>query len=424
MTNALLPALGGPPGRHARRRGVFFEPLPWALLVAWLGFSLLYLRHLPCLTTDPDNVINAYIRACYSDITANYPFREWAWGVRLLGGDTLDFAPLLAMLITIAGWFGEVIGWRTGAPVHAYTGLGEFFGATAILLFAAFLVTVVASALIVRREGRPWDVFFIAVSPAFLAAGLTSWDLFPLSLTAVGMAFAHERRSLEAGVLLGLAVSASTMSLPFALAVGIALLLAADWRNLAWYLGPFTLTAGAVHLAPLLSGRQAVAGFYRGEMSGDIGYGSLWYLMQSSGVPLRDFGALTFVLAVFAIAVLVAWLWVGGRRMAPGPLAAMILLIVVLLAPAYPPQTGIWVVFALLLARPVDATSWIYSGILAAHYLAVWARLGGHLDPSTTGPWALYHLAVLARMAFELGFLVELLWAARRAGARRASARA
>lgn len=409
MTNALLPAFGGPAGRHARETGVFFRPLPWALGLAWLLFTVLYLRHLPCITTDPGNVINTYIRACYSDITANYPFRQWATDVRLLGDPTLDFPPLLAMFITIGGWLGRVLGWSRGAPAHDYDGLPAFFGATAILLFAAFLVVVIAPAAIARREQRPWEVLYIAASPAVFAAGLTSWDLFPLALTALGMWAVGARRGFEAGVLLGLALSASTMTLPFIVGVAAAFALKDEWRRLGWFVGTLVVTALAAHLPQLLTQPGSLVDFYVRETSTDVSYGSLWYLFLTAGVPLREFGSLTFVVTILLVGCMMAWLWVGGRQLPPGQMAAAVLLVVVLLAPAYPPQTGLWVVLAIFLARRVDAASWVYSAVLAAHYLAVWGRLGGHLSRDATGPWALYDLAVLTRMAFELAFLIEIL---------------
>ena len=107
MNNALIPALGGPLGAHGRRSGPFFQPLPWAILAATGLFMLLYLRHLPCITTDPANPVNAYIRLCYSDVMVNYSYNEWASGVHLLGGSSLDYPPLLAMLITLSSWFGR-----------------------------------------------------------------------------------------------------------------------------------------------------------------------------------------------------------------------------------------------------------------------------------------------------------------------------
>lgn len=53
-------------GRHAVNRGIWFAPLPWALLSASLLFSVLVLRHVPCVQVDAGNAVNAFIRVCYS----------------------------------------------------------------------------------------------------------------------------------------------------------------------------------------------------------------------------------------------------------------------------------------------------------------------------------------------------------------------
>ena len=45
MHNALVPGLGGPMGAHATPRGLWFRPLPWAILAATASFLILFLRH-------------------------------------------------------------------------------------------------------------------------------------------------------------------------------------------------------------------------------------------------------------------------------------------------------------------------------------------------------------------------------------------
>lgn len=415
MTNALVPGLGGPMGRHARRAGVFFNPLPWAVLCAALVFTVLYLRHQPCLTTEPDNPINAYVRACYTDVASHYSFQHWGSGAQLLGGETLSFSPLLGIVITATAWLARLTGGRLGEPpAHEYVGLPQFFGITAIVLFAAFLLLVWCAGAWLRREGRAWDVLFVGASPVVLASGLIAWDLFPLALTVLGLVALRAKREIEAGIVVGLAVATATMPIAFACGAVAALVLARQWRRLTLFGLPMVAVAFLLHLPQLVVWPSSVWAYYRGEMTREISFGSLWYLAQSIGAPLREVGGLTFALTVLTVGIGLAWLFVSGRRPGAASIGAAIVLVVVLLAPAYPPQTGLWVAVALVLVRPADAMLWAYAGIQLLHYLAVWGRLGGHLADDSNGPFGLYYLAVLIRVLFEATFLMQLLAGMRR----------
>lgn len=416
MNNALIPALGGPLGAHGRRSGPFFQPLPWAILVATVVFMLLYLRHLPCIITDPSNPVNAYIRLCYSDVLVKYSYNEWVSGVHLLGGSSLDYPPLLAMLITLSSWFGRLLGWRfTSQPAaNAYVGLPEFFGATAIMLFAAFLLLVVVSAHIARREGRAWDVMMIAASPVVLAAGLISWDMFGLALTALAVLAFSAERTFEAALVAGLAASTSTMALMFVVAMCAWCVLRAQWRRCARFAAAFSITVVLVHVPQAATSLSSVFRFYHTVINGQISYGSVWYLAQDMGVPLRDFGSLTFVVALLVIGVWLAWLYTSRRTPSLGELTATIVLIWVLLAPTYPPQMALWVLFSLFLVRPAGGVLWAYSLVQLLHTAAVWGRLAGHLEPGKSGPWMLYHLVVVLRVGFELALLLETMHSVRR----------
>lgn len=409
MTNALLPVLGGPPGEHARTDGIFFRPLPWALAVGAVLFTILYLRHLPCLTTDPTNPINAYIRLCYSDIPTSYTWQGWATGTSPLAGDELTLPPMLAVLVWVTISFGRLLGADVGpaaTEAQQYAGVPAFFGASAIVLFAAFLVLVIGSAYVAARNGRPWAVMLIAASPVVLAAGLVSWDLVGLALTALGVMAVASGRALEAGLAFAMAASVATMPFAFVIAVVVALGLRRRWRRVAVVAVTFATTWLLAHLPFLVRDFDAVYGYYHSQVNKDISYGSIWFLLRERGVPFREFGAFTFVFTVLVVAILLAWLYVTGRQPRLGTLAAAIVLPVVLLAPAYPPQTGLWVLFALFLARPGHRMLWAFSVVQVLHYMAVWGWLSGHLTVEQHGPELLYYLAVLVRIASELALLL------------------
>ncbi|WP_296137181.1 hypothetical protein [uncultured Tessaracoccus sp.] len=414
MTNALLPALGGPVGAHARRTGPFFRPLPWALLAGLAVFTLLYLRHLPCITTDPGNPINAHIRLCYSDLMVHYSFERWAWGVAPLGVDGMTQPPLLGLLTMLARACSRVLGWSWGrAPRHAYDGLPEFFGVTALLLFAAFLVVIWAGARIAHDEGRDWDVMLLGASPVVLAVVLVNWDLVPLALTALAMLFVTRRRDVEAGVVMGIALAAGTMPFTFALGAAAYLLLRGAHRRLVGFVLPTVVFATLLHLPHLVTDADAVLGYYAGQATRDVSYGSVWFLLVDAGAPLREFAPLTVVLTILAWGMLLSWLYATGRALSLGGCVAPLVLIQVLLLPTYPPQLALWVLLAAFLAGIPTRLLWVLSGVEVAHTLAVWGRLAGHLAPDKTGPWALYHLAVVLRLVLHAVLLALCLREAR-----------
>lgn len=411
VKNALIPALGGPLGAHARAEGIFFRPLPWALLVGTVLFAVAYLRHVPCLTTSPDNPINAYIRACYSDISHSYLWHGWAAGGSPLGTEASLAAPLIAVFVVCALQLARLFGAEIGADAseHAqYAGTPAFFGASTLLLFVCFLATIIASAAIAERRGRPWDVMLIAASPAVFAAGLTSWELLPLSLTVAGFALLVTRHRLAGAIVFGLAAAASPLAYAFIAGVLAALGLRRQWLRL-WHFGAVSLgTALALHLPILLTRSSASEHYWKQVVDSDIGPGSVWFLLQELGLPLRDFGPFTAVVTLLVLAIILAWAHLTERTPSAGTASAIILLVIVLLAPSYPPQLGVWVVFALFAAIPVSVGHWVYSFVLAVHYLAVWGWLGGHLRSDQHGPWGLYYLAVLLRFGFEIVWLVLL----------------
>lgn len=420
MTNALLPILGGPPGAFARRDGVFFRPLPWAIGLGTVLFAVLYLRNLPCLTTDPGNPINAYIRLCHSDLSRSYNM-NWSTGASPLGNQGMNVAPLEGVFIQIAVWFSGLLGAESGPHVDdatRFAGVPAFFAVVAILLCAAFIVLIIASAVLAQHQRRPWNVLLIAASPVVLASGMINWDLLAIALTALGIVALQFERPFQSGILLGLAASTANMPFAFVLAVVFVLLISA--RPQLWaFLGGLVPAWLLVHLPLLLArGLDPVLYYYVGQATKDVSYGSLWFLVQESGVQFRQFGAFAFILTVVALAALLAWIYVTGRRPGVGAMCAMVVLVVVLLAPAYPPQAGLWVLFALFVALPRAGESrgrglqpamlWVFSVVQVLHYLAVWGWIAGHLSRDGNGPWMLYYLAVLMRFATEVAMLVVL----------------
>ena len=413
VKNALLPGFGGPMGRHAVPRGLWFNPLPWTLAAGTALFLVLFLRHVPCVQVDATNQINSYIRACYSDLQVTYLSSELGQGLSLWGGDRLLAPPLIVATMALVNL---VVTQVLGLPVtqggdfqQAVDASLAFFGISAVLLFVAFLVFAFAVGGFGLKSRRGWDSLLIAGCPIVLAVGLINWDLIPVAITAMALLQFSRGRAAEAGILLGVAACAGTMPIGVILAVSFACGLRGGGRAVAQFAGPAVLTFFVIQLPLLLSNFDAVYAFYHQEINKEASYGSLWYLAGQLGFNLRSIGSFAFVLLMLALAVLFAYLYVGHRRPRVGSLIAAVVLLTGLLGPAFPPQTALWLLLAVVIARPYQRELTSLTATQVVYYLAVWAWIGGALTPAQSGPFLLYYLAILARAGVEGYLLAEVI---------------
>ena len=296
MKNALLEGLGGPTGRYARRSGLWFNPIPWSLLVATVTFFILALRQIPCVQTSETQAVNAFIRLCYSDIPLSWTSEGLAQGALPFGGERMNHPPLLGFVMLGTVMLARAV----GAPVDVnlavqaqLDGARVFFGLAAVVLFASFLAWVLCMSRLGRGsdQGRrtTWEGMWVAASPVVLAAGLISWDLFAIALSAFGLLYVTRGRLAEAGIVLGLAAGAGTMAIAVALAVALAIGLRGTLRNLAAFSLGAGLTFAVVNLPLIIYDWSAVAAFYHGEITKDAGYGSVFFLPDAFGFHLSKF---------------------------------------------------------------------------------------------------------------------------------------
>lgn len=416
MKNALLEGLGGPTGRYARRSGLWFNPIPWSLLVATVTFFILALRQIPCVQTSETQAVNAFIRLCYSDIPLSWTSEGLAQGALPFGGERMNHPPLLGFVMLGTVMLARAV----GAPVDVnlavqaqLDGARVFFGLAAVVLFASFLAWVLCMSRLGRGsdQGRrtTWEGMWVAASPVVLAAGLISWDLFAIALSAFGLLYVTRGRLAEAGIVLGLAAGAGTMAIAVALAVALAIGLRGTLRNLAAFSLGAGLTFAVVNLPLIIYDWSAVAAFYHGEITKDAGYGSVFFLPDAFGFQIRAAGSLGFLLTLLALALVASWLYLRGLRPRVGTVVALFVFPTALFGPAYPPQTALWLFFAVLLARPWQRVRLPFVITQVAYWAAVWAYLAGHLNPSYNGHLNLYFLALVLRVAVEVGIVVSCL---------------
>ena len=404
MDNALVPGLGGPMGRHATGRGAWFNALPWAFAAGTVLFLVLFLRHAQCVQSDAAAAVNSYALLCYSDIQGTFLGQGFGAGATPFTTGTLTFSPLVGVMVLLSiRLVGAFMPIGPGTPTQAQIDASvAFFGITTVALFVCFLLLILATAKLGRRRsGASWDAMIVASSPIVLASGLISWDLLPLAITAIGLAqFAHGR-VMEAGIVMGLAACTGTMPIGVALAVTVVAGLRGGTLTAVRFAGPAAVTFAAVHLPLLLADLDRVYAFYHQEIHREAGYGSLWYLLSLIGVPLRHAGSLGFVLLALFLGVLVAWLYVSGKRPRVGSLVAVFILAATILGPSFPPQTSLWVLLAVVVSRPLRPELIAATVAHVAYYLAIWGWLAGSLTTSQWGPYGLYWAAILARAGVE-----------------------
>lgn len=399
-------------GRHARPAGAWFNPLPWTILVASALFAALALRQVPCIQTDATNPIDGFIRLCYSDVPLMWTGQEFGLGNPPFGGDTMLFPPVLGVLLLVAvklsGLLGAEI--RPDADVQVQLdGAQVFFAVNAVLLFVCFLAWAVSMALMGRESRgryRTWDGMLIAASPIVLTAGLIHWDLLPIALSAVGLYQFSRRRVIEAGIVLGLAAAAGTMPIVIVLAVAVCIGLRGRGRHLLQFVVPAILTWVVVHLPLILSNWESVIAFYQGQISGEASYGSVWFLIGVTGHNIRAAGYLGFLVLLVALAGTIAWLYAKHLRPRVGTLVAIFVFITCLQGAAFSPQTALWLLFALVLARPLRFEYVVFTIVQVGYWFAIWGYLSGHLTAAKNGPPNLYFVSVGLRVAVDLWLIV------------------
>ncbi|NHB85123.1 hypothetical protein G7085_12230 [Tessaracoccus sp. HDW20] len=119
-------------------------------------------------------------------------------------------------------------------------------------------------------------------------------------------------------------------------------------------------------------------------------------------------GSIGFAIACIALGCVFGLLRVTGRRPRVGSLIGIVVLSTVVLGPAFPPQSGLWVLFAVVVARPTRPALIAVTATQVGYALAhlAWA------DAVTAGtgvPWV-YWFALVARVAVESWLTVAVLF--------------
>lgn len=414
--------LGGPTGRHARRAGRWFDPLPWAMSVAGVLWLLTTMRHQMCAQTVAGEPVDGFLRLCYSDIPLLYQSSMLGTGGMPYSEVVFPQPPLTGGFVVLSLWVSRLLGAEPGidaSPQQVIDGGNIFFAVSAALLGACFLAMVACHLLLGRDSARhlattargrlrSWDALLVAASPVVLTAGLVSWELFTAALVSAALLAWALRRTLLAGVLLGLAVATGFWPVLVLAAMGLLCLRAGKLRPWGTTAGVAVLVWLATNLPVLLHNRTGWAAFFTDWLHRGPDLGSVWFVLDTVGVTLPGLG----VMVALLYACWAAWVADLVRRAPRRPRLGQVALLLVagwlLVNKGYSPQQVVWLVPLVVLARPrvADLAVWWLAEVL--YWWAVWGHLGGELQPGDGGTDVVYLAAIVLRVAVLLWFCARV----------------
>ena len=394
----------GPPAAAAPRpwhRAAMLAGSTTALVIASLAGSLLgFLNKAACRGGDWNIYLKQFQAHCYTDIYPLYFQEQLSTGKVPYTGHPVEYPVLIGAAMQAVAWVVRPI------SDPAIRGR-EFYDVTVLLLAAFSLAGTLATAYLAGRSRR-WTALGVALAPGLILAAFINWDLIAMGLVALGMAAWAARRTVLAGVLLGLAVATKFYPVFF---FGPLLLLCLRAGRLRAF-GVAAASAAAAWLAVNLPvALAAPAGWYRFyslSTTRAADWGSIWYYFETEHWPLlgslSEKGLNALSALVFAVGcVLIAALILAAPRRPRVPQVFFLVLAVFLLAnKVWSPQYVVWLVPLVVLARP---RVWAYAAWQAAevgYFFAIWAYLitvaaGAPVEGGIgTG---LYFTALLARFA-------------------------
>jgi uncharacterized membrane protein len=398
--------IGGRLGARSGRFVGWWSALRVLVVLASTSFVLGYLAKVPC-HAEAFGGDARYTRLCYSDIPYLYQLRGFAdhWLPYVQTGPSQG-PPLEYPVLT--GWFMQVASWLTGSNGSSSQRALEFYDWNAFLLLVCLLVTVVCTALTVRR--RPWDAALVALAPGVILCSLINWDLLAVALTSASMLAWSRKRPTLAGVLLGLGIAAKFYPI---LLLGPLLLLcwrAGRMRAFGWTalgaLGSWLVVNVPIYLVNADGWRE----FYTFSSTRGADWGSLWYVLQVFGHPVPA-ASLNLVAGGFLLllCVGVAGLAIAApRRPRYAQLAFLVVAAFCLTNKVYSPQYVLWLIPLAALARPRWRDFLVWQVGETLYFAAIWYFLQQYGTENKGLPDGWYVVAILTHVAATAYFAVMI----------------
>ncbi len=282
----------------------------------------------------------------------------------------------LAALLT--SWIGSVVTTIGKATI--------FFDVNVVLLFVALVVTVVATALTVRR--RPWDAAMVALAPIMILGATVNWDLLPLAFAGLSLLLWSRRHPVAAGVLLGLAIAAKFYPVLFLGAFLVLTIRTAKWKEFGLLVAGTAVAWLAVNVPVALSAFDGWSYFYTFSGTRGEDFGSIWFAMTEAGMSGIPSGSLNKVATGLFLVMCLGIAWVVLSAPRRPRLAAVLFLIVaafVITNKVYSPQYALWLVPLAAMARPRwrDFLIWQFGELV--YFAGIWWFLVAYGIEDTTG---------------------------------------
>lgn len=357
---------------------------------------------------------SVFWRACYSDLPNMYVSSGLSSGQLPYSTDALTqpigtgFALWLLSFFTPDG--------EAGAAV--------FVGVWAVTAALLVMGLVVATVLTSRRD--PWVAGVVAFSPLLVTLTLVGADLVGVVLVSLALLLWSREREWAAGAVFALAILSRTYALVVLLAVVLVALRAGRYRVAARTAGTAVLGSLFVLLALRAVGLE-VGAAYTAWLAGSAEFGSAQYLLSLAGQPLSVNLSTIVALGGWVFAILAGSLMALGVKRRPriAETAVVMLVIVILLAKAVPPQWALWLLPLVALAKLPRRVYMSWMAAELVYFVAVWMHIPGESAPSRSLPAGWYAFFLVVRLAA----LAWLAWscyrqAAARPPAPRASAEA
>ena len=370
---SLTEAVGGPMGARAARGTSWWTPVRVLVGMATIAYAVGYALDLSCVHDgwrSPEN----YEHLCYTDITPLYGARGFADGVLPYLQHTPDGQYLEYPVLT--GAFMQTSSWITTLAAHVIDGANRasvFFHVNVLGLFLAFLVTVIATALTVKR--RPWDAAMVAVAPTMILAATINWDLLPLAFSGLALLLWSRSKPFPAGLLLGLAVAAKFYPIVFLGAFLLLSLRTGRWRAFGALLGGTAVSWLIVNIPIAIANPEGWSYFYRFSGFRGEDFGSIWFGFTEAGlgtVPadiLNTVSSGMFLVLCAGIAVLAL---AAPRRPRLASLLFLIVAAFALTNKVYSPQYSLWLIPLAVLAHPRWRDFLIWQAGEVVYFVGIW----------------------------------------------------
>ena len=314
-----------------------------------------------------------YQAHCYTDIYPLYFGEKLSAGKVPYTGHPVEYPVLIGAAMQVVAWLVRPIS-------DPFVRGREFFDLTVLMLTLFSLAGTLATAYLAGRSRR-WTALGVALAPGLILGAFINWDLIAMGLVALGMAAWAARRTVLAGVLLGLAVATKFYPVLFFGPLLLLCLRAGRMRAFGTAAASAAVAWLAVNLPVAIAAPAGWYRFYSLNTTRAADWGSIWYFFETEHWPVvgslseRGLNALSALVFAFGC-VLIAVLILAAPRRPRVPQVFFLVLAVFLLAnKVWSPQYVVWLVPLVVLARPRLWAYLVWQAAEVWYFFAIWAYL-------------------------------------------------